>query len=154
MEESSFRLDQRKDQEALKPHNSSSQASKIISLIEKNILQRYMDQVQQYKLNIVINPRMLVSHRRNPIEVNYEVLEVIGKGGYGEVKKVRHKELDVVRALKVIKKSRYKSTAELKMIKNEISIMKVVDHPSIVKLYEFFEDDENFYIIQEFCSGG
>lgn len=40
------------------------------------------------------------------------------------------------------------------MIKNEISIMKVVDHPNIVKLYEFFEDDENFYIIQEFCSGG
>jgi len=113
-----------------------------------------MDQVQQQKLNIVINPRMLVSHRRNPIEVNYEVLEVIGKGGYGEVKKVKHKELDVIRALKVIKKSRYKSQAELKMIKNEISIMKVVDHPNIVKLYEFFEDDENFYIIQEFCSGG
>lgn len=40
------------------------------------------------------------------------------------------------------------------MIKNEINIMKVVDHPNIVKLYEFFEDDENFYIIQEFCSGG
>ena len=54
----------------------------------------------------------------------------------------------------MIKKSRYKSAAELKMIKNEISIMKVVDHPNIVKLYEFFEDDENFYIIQEFCSGG
>ena len=128
--------------------------SKILNLIEKNILQRYMDQAQHYKLNIVINPRMMVSHRRNPIEVNYEILEVIGKGGYGEVKKVRHKELDVVRALKVIKKSRYKSTAEIKMIKNEISIMKVVDHPSIVNLYEFFEDDENFYIIQEFCSGG
>ena len=97
---------------------------------------------------------MLVSHRRNPIEVNYEVMEVIGKGGYGEVKKVKHKELDVIRALKVIKKTRYKSQAELKMIKNEISIMKIVDHPNIVKLYEFFEDDENFYIIQEFCSGG
>lgn len=97
---------------------------------------------------------MLVSHRRNPIEVNYEVMEVIGKGGYGEVKKVKHKELDVIRALKVIKKTRYKSAAELKMIKNEISIMKVVDHPNIVKLYEFFEDDDNFYIIQEFCSGG
>ena len=40
--------------------------------MEKHILQRYMDQVKQYKLNIVINPRMLVSHRRNPIEVNYE----------------------------------------------------------------------------------
>jgi len=43
VEESSFRLDQRKDQDGLKPQNSSFNASKIISLIEKNILQRYMD---------------------------------------------------------------------------------------------------------------
>lgn len=94
------------------------------------------------RLNIVINPRMLVSERRNPIEINYEILEFIGQGGFGEVKKVRHKELDVIRALKVIKKSKYKSPQELKMIKNEIAIMKLVDHPNIVKLFEFFEDDE------------
>ena len=70
------------------------------------------------------------------------------------MKKVRHKELDVIRALKIIKKARYKSNAELKMIKNEIAIMKLVDHPNIVKLFEFFEDDEHFFIITEFCSGG
>ena len=40
------------------------------------------------------------------------------------------------------------------MIKNEIAIMKVVDHPNIVKLFEFFEDEENFYIITEYCNGG
>jgi calcium-dependent protein kinase len=40
------------------------------------------------------------------------------------------------------------------MIKNEIAIMKLVDHPNIVKLFEFFEDDENFYIITEYCNGG
>ena len=57
-------------------------------------------------------------------------------------------------ALKVIKKSKYKSNAELKMIKNEIAIMKLVDHPNIVKLFEFFEDDESFFIITEYCSGG
>lgn len=50
--------------------------------------------------------------------------------------------MDVIRALKVIKKSKYKSPQELKMIKNEIAIMKLVDHPNIVKLFEFFEDDE------------
>ena len=32
--------------------------------------------------------------------------------------------------------------------------MKCVDHPNIVKLYEFFEDDEHIYIITELCSGG
>lgn len=84
---------------------------------------------------------MLVSQRRNPIEKNYEVLEVIGKGGFGEVKRVRHKELDVIRALKIILKSAYKTTVELKAVKNEINIMKLVDHPNIVKLYEYFEDD-------------
>lgn len=97
---------------------------------------------------------MLVSERKNPIEINYEVLEIIGQGGFGVVKKVKHKELDVIRALKIIKKSKYKSNAELKMIKNEIHVMKMVDHPNIVKLFEFFEDDDNFYIITEYCSGG
>lgn len=95
-----------------------------------------------------------MSERRNPIEINYEVLDLLGQGGFGEVKRVRHKELDVIRALKIIKKSKYKSPAELKMIKNEIAIMKLVDHPNIVKLFEFFEDDENFFIITEYCSGG
>ncbi len=110
--------------------------------MEKKLYSKYMDQVSKARLNIVINPRMLVSERKNPIEINYEILEIIGKGGFGEVKKVRHKELDVIRALKVIKKSRYKTASELKMIKNEIAIMKLVDHPNIVKLFEFFEDDE------------
>jgi calcium-dependent protein kinase len=113
-----------------------------------------MDAIKNRKLNIIINPRMLVSERRNPIEINYEVLEIIGQGGFGVVKKVKHKELDVVRALKIIKKSKYKTNAEIKMIKNEIAVMKMVDHPNIVKLFEFFEDDENFYIITEYCGGG
>jgi calcium-dependent protein kinase len=64
------------------------------------------------------------------------------------VKKIRHKELDIVRALKIVKKSRYADgIAQIKMIKNEIAIMKLVDHPNIVKLYEFFEDEENIYLV-------
>ena len=70
------------------------------------------------------------------------------------MKKVRHKELDVIRALKTISKQKYKSQAEIKMIKNEINFMKAVDHPNIVKLFEFFEDDESIYIITEYCQGG
>jgi calcium-dependent protein kinase len=40
------------------------------------------------------------------------------------------------------------------LVRNEINIMKAVDHPNIVKLYEFFEDEEHIYIITEYCSGG
>jgi calcium-dependent protein kinase len=113
-----------------------------------------MEVIKSKKLNICINPRQLVSERVNPIEKNYEVLETIGQGGYGEVKKVRHKDLDVIRALKIIRKTKYRNPAELKMIKSEISNMKLVDHPNIIKLFEFFEDQENFYIITEYCTGG
>lgn len=59
-----------------------------------------------------------------------------------------------MRALKIIKKSKYTTISELKMIKNEINNMKAVDHPNIVKLFEFFEDDENIYILTELCTGG
>ena len=97
---------------------------------------------------------MMASARKNPIEKNYELLEVIGKGGYGEVRKVKHKQLDIIRALKTITKKRYSTPQEIKMIKNEINLMKVVDHPNIVRIFEFFEDEENIYIITELCTGG
>jgi hypothetical protein len=45
--------------------------------IERGIYERYMHEAQLAK-KLIINPRMMVSHRKNPIEVTYEVLEVIG----------------------------------------------------------------------------
>lgn len=96
----------------------------------------------------------MVNERKNPIEITYEILETIGKGGYGEVKKIRHKELDVVRALKILKKSNYPNASELAQLRNEINVMKMVDHPNIVKLFEFYEDDKNFFIVTEFVEGG
>merc|ERR1719291_1099120 len=38
--------------------------------------------------------------------------------------------------------------------KQEIAIMKMMDHPNIVKLYESFEDLRNIYLVMELCSGG
>ena len=115
----------------------------ITEAMEKKFYNMIIDGLKKQRFSIIINPRMLVSERKNPIEETYEVMEVIGAGGYGEVKKVRHKELDVIRALKTISKNKYKTAAEVKIIKNEIQFMKAVDHPNIVKLFEFFEDDEN-----------
>jgi serine/threonine protein kinase len=79
----------------------------MFKLIEMRIYKTIMDELAKKTFKISINPRMMATSRKNPIEVNYEVLEVIGRGGYGEVKKVRHKELDIIRALKIIKKSKY-----------------------------------------------
>ena len=36
----------------------------------------------------------------------------------------------------------------------EIAIMKKLDHPNIIKIHEYFEDEERIYIIMELCKGG
>merc|ERR1712154_667394 len=38
--------------------------------------------------------------------------------------------------------------------KQEIAIMKMMDHPNIIKLFETFEDHRNIYLVMELCAGG
>jgi len=40
------------------------------------------------------------------------------------------------------------------MLFNEINILKEIDHPNIVKMYEFFEDEKRYYLVTEICKGG
>eukprot|EP00746_Dinoflagellata_sp_MGD_P158862 gnl/MRDRNA2_/MRDRNA2_86576_c0_seq11.p1 gnl/MRDRNA2_/MRDRNA2_86576_c0~~gnl/MRDRNA2_/MRDRNA2_86576_c0_seq11.p1 ORF type:complete len:502 (+),score=115.79 gnl/MRDRNA2_/MRDRNA2_86576_c0_seq11:88-1593(+) len=75
----------------------------------------------------------------------------MGEGSYGAVSKCTNKSTGVVRAVKSISKAQMKN---LDRFKQEIAIMKMMDHPNIIKLYESFEDHRNIYLIMEICSGG
>ena len=70
--------------------------------MERKFYTTIIEAMKNKKYSFIINPGILVQERKNSIESNYEILEVIGKGSFGEVKKVKHKELDVVRALKIM----------------------------------------------------
>lgn len=43
---------------------------------------------------------------------------------------------------------------DLELARTEIEILKICQHPNIIKLYDIFETPEYFYIIMEYCSGG
>lgn len=75
----------------------------------------------------------------------------LGEGAYGSVTKATQKASGTVRAMKTIFKKKMK---EIWRFKQEISIMKMMDHPNIIKLYETFEDNHNIYLIMELCTGG
>jgi calcium-dependent protein kinase len=64
-----------------------------------------------------------------------------------------HKESQVQRAVKVLRKNLL-DEKEMEMLKNEIGILKEMDHPNIVKMYEFLEDEKRIYIVTEICKGG
>ena len=86
----------------------------------------------------------------------YEKLQFLGEGSFGSVYKVKRKNsaTEIIRALKEISKEKMCLNEEnSEEIRNEISVLKSLDHPNIMKIYEFYEDKENMYLITEFCGG-
>ena len=80
--------------------------------------------------------------------------EAIGKGGFGRVWKVRHKDSDKVYVIKVMGKQNIINQKMTEQINREIEIMYKINHPHIIKLINHFEDDENLYLIMELGAKG
>lgn len=87
------------------------------------------------------------------IRDHYRIGKVLGSGAFGEVRLCLHKDTQTQRAVKVLRKNLL-DDKEMDMLKNEISILKSMDHPNIVKMYEFLEDEKRIYIVTEICKGG
>ena len=67
----------------------------------------------------------------------YKISSCIGRGAHGEVRKCLHKETKALRAVKIINK-KYLEKEEKQKLLNEIDVLKMLDHPNILKLFEFF----------------
>jgi len=77
--------------------------------------------------------------------------KTLGEGSYGTVCKAKTKATGAIRAVKTISKAQMKN---IDRFKQEIAIMKLMDHPNIIKLYESFEDHRNIYLVMELSTGG
>lgn len=81
---------------------------------------------------------------------NFEKKE-LGKGTYGVVRAGTHKETGQKRAIKTIARAKIKNWDRFL---TEVKILQTLDHPHVIKLFEYFEDDTNVYLVTELCSGG
>jgi 5'-AMP-activated protein kinase, catalytic alpha subunit len=57
-------------------------------------------------------------------------------------------------AVKILRKSKIVDLADVERVAREIHILKVVQHPYIIQLYEIIETTNTLYLIMEFVSGG
>mmetsp|Transcript_41483 Transcript_41483/g.96931 ORF Transcript_41483/g.96931 Transcript_41483/m.96931 type:complete len:489 (-) Transcript_41483:204-1670(-) len=99
----------------------------------------------------------LVVEQKGSVRDHYKVdSKALGAGSYGTVSKAVHKKTGSTRAMKTICKTAggAANSKVLERFYTEIRIMKKLDHPSIIKLYETFEDKRNIYLIMEMCTGG
>lgn len=87
---------------------------------------------------IQINTQNFVYERKGKkVEQDYQILQTMGKGAFGEVKKVVQKITKDVRAMKIIKKDCIDDNF-MQIFANEVKILRSLDHPNIVKLYEIY----------------
>jgi len=75
----------------------------------------------------------------------------LGSGNSGTVRMATHKMTRAKRAVKTIHRLRVE---DMFRFKQEIEIMKMMDHPNVIKLFEFFEDSKSFHLVMELCTGG
>ncbi|XP_017282922.1 MAP/microtubule affinity-regulating kinase 3 isoform X3 [Kryptolebias marmoratus] len=84
---------------------------------------------------------------------NYRLLKTIGKGNFAKVKLARHVPTGREVAIKIIDKTQLNPTSLQKLFR-EVRIMKILNHPNIVKLFEVIETEKTLYLVMEYASGG
>ena len=97
--------------------------------------------------------KLFMERHQSPWKI-YEELEEIGFGMYGVVKKVRLRtNPEIIRAMKIIPEENVVQGEGASLI-DEIEILKNLEHPNIMKIYECFVDNNNYYIVSEYCDQG
>ena len=121
-----------------------------IVIVYKTEKSYYFDNEEDFnkwfeKLNLAVQNKSLFD--------KYEVRQKIGKGKFGLVKSGINKETHKQVAIKIMAKKNM-DKSDLELAKVEIDILKIGQHPNIIKLYDIYENENYIYIIMEYCSGG
>lgn len=100
--------------------------------------------------DLIINKANFISYKKGSISKDYNFGKPLGSGSFGTVREAVHKLTGQSRAIKILKKS---EQDEEKLFL-EVDILAKLTHPNIMQIFEFYDDNTNFYIISEYCQGG
>ncbi|KXJ68237.1 hypothetical protein RP20_CCG004887 [Aedes albopictus] len=85
---------------------------------------------------------------------DYEVYEILGKGGFASVYRAKCLVTGTFVAIKMIDKKLMQSSGMANRVRQEVSIHSQLKHPSILELYTFFEDANYVYLVLELAENG
>ena len=105
---------------------------------------------------IKISNNILINRLKTDPMSEYTKIKELGSGTFAKVLLVKHNITGVIRAMKVIKKKisrKTQQTNESEVI-NEVGVLMKMDHPNIIKIFEFYHNKDCYYLITEYCGGG
>ena len=85
---------------------------------------------------------------------DYTLIKLLGKGSFGETYLTQKNNNPTPLATKVLERKKIDKNSIKKYLENEIQILKELNHPNVVKFYDFLVSNSNYYLIMEFCNGG
>ena len=97
---------------------------------------------------------LIVGKFKSDPEEDYQTLNFLGEGAFASVYKVENRYTEAVCAMKVIRKNCSCSLEDMNDILNEIKILRTMDHPGILKIFEFYANKQTYSIVTELCPGG
>ncbi|CAK8995502.1 unnamed protein product [Durusdinium trenchii] len=92
---------------------------------------------------------LLFHHSGSSFASTYSVVHKIGEGGFGKVFAATHRTTGIMRAVKRLRKV----PGRQELHKNELNALLGLDHPHIVKLLEYYDEEEYLYLVFELCEG-
>ena len=101
--------------------------------VEPEIGRKQLISMKSFK----VGPEIFVGIKQGSFKAKYSIGEVLGEGAYGKVCKVIHRQTNIVRAMKSIRKVNIDKEEEERLF-SEMNILKNLDHPNILKLFELY----------------
>ena len=133
-----------------KSQNFQRRKRKSISLVQKS---KFGSKLIKEELKLEITNQSLVEEQSGNPYQKYKIINKTGDGAYGSVFCAINIHTGVKIAMKKILKIKENKVDDME-IKNEFNILKKLDHPNIVKIFEFYDSNSNYYIITEYCKYG
>ena len=101
----------------------------------------------------MVNPTVILQSNSYPdIQKSYQFKRVLGHGQFGTVREALMTGTGRVVAVKSINKEKIKK--DLYLLKRELDVLRMIDHPNVIKYYETYEDEKYLHIVMELCTGG
>merc|ERR1712196_112419 len=87
---------------------------------------------------------------------DFEQLDIVGRGAFGEVRLCRHRLTKEVYAMKKLRKQEMVAKGQVQHVRAELDLMSDADDNNewVVKLHFSFQDEEFLYLVMEYVPGG
>ena len=133
--------------------NNLSKFTKIENPNKYTTTTIYKKDINEMKL--FFDFKYLVDEIKGEVETRYDLIKIIGEGGFGKVYYAKNKFSNTEVSIKTINKSKNNNLIlDNLTIKNEIEVLKSLSHPNIMKIYEFYSNEESYFLVNEYIKYG